>query len=99
MLSSIRSAQLSLTDELLRNAVPKMRRPGACLKRLGFAQMEQTARDLGEKGSYSLRGLDLTMGYPVPLHLALNVGSLCCRNLSGVGGTPDSSRTSRKRRS
>jgi len=29
----------------------------------------------------------------------LNFGSLHCRNLSGVGGGPDSSRTSRKRRS
>jgi hypothetical protein len=31
--------------------------------------------------------------------LALNVGSLHRRSLSGVGGRPDSSRTSRKRRS
>jgi hypothetical protein len=33
------------------------------------------------------------------LLLALNVDSLPCRNLSGVGGTPDSSRTPSKRRS
>jgi hypothetical protein len=30
--------------------------------------------------------------------LALSVGSLRCRNLSGVGGRPDLLRTSRKRR-
>src|SRR5215813_11140087 len=41
-------------------------------------------------------------GYLLPGHgllLALNVGSLRCRNLSGVGGKPDAWRTSRKRRS